>query len=48
MLANGMQEGDLMVAAGWRSREMLARYAASTRADRAIAASKRLNPGDEL
>ena len=48
MLAKGMQEGDLMVAAGWRSREMLARYAASTRADRAIAASKRLNPGDEL
>ena len=48
MLARGMQEGDLMVAAGWRSREMLARYAAATRSDRAIAAARRLNPGDEL
>jgi site-specific recombinase XerD len=48
MLARGMQEGDLMVSAGWRSREMLARYAAATRADRAIAAARRLNPGDDL
>ena len=44
----GVQEGDLMTLAGWRSREMLSRYAAATRADRAIAVSRRLNPGDDL
>ena len=48
MLAAGMQEGDLMQLAGWRSREMLARYAAATAADRAIAAARRFNPGDQL
>ncbi len=48
MLAGGMQETDLMQLAGWRSREMVARYAASTRSDRAIAAARRFNPGDEL
>ncbi len=34
--------------AGWRSREMVARYAAATRSDRAIAAARRFNPGDDL
>jgi len=29
MLADGMQEADLMRLAGWRSRQMLARYGAS-------------------
>ncbi|MBX3031432.1 MAG: tyrosine-type recombinase/integrase [Chloroflexi bacterium] len=48
MLAAGFQETDLMQLAGWRSREMLARYAAATRSERAIAAARRLNPGDEL
>lgn len=48
MLSKNVQEGDLMALAGWRSREMLARYAAATRADRANAAARRLNPGDEL
>jgi site-specific recombinase XerD len=47
-LTKGMQEGDLMALAGWRSREMLARYAAATRADRANAAARRMNPGDDL
>jgi len=48
MLAGGMQEGDLMQLAGWRSREVVARYAAATRSDRAIAAARRFNPGDDL
>ena len=48
MLAAGMQEGDLMQLAGWRSREMLSRYAAAIRSDRAIAAARRLNPGDAI
>jgi integrase len=36
MLAAGMQETDLMEVVGWRSRDMVARYAASIRAERAI------------
>jgi site-specific recombinase XerD len=48
MLAAGHQEGDIMTLAGWRSREMLARYARTLEADRAIAAARRLNPGDRL
>ncbi len=48
MLSAGHQEGDIMVLAGWRSREMLSRYARATRADRALEASRRLNPADEL
>ena len=37
MLAGGMQETDLMAVVGWRSRDIVARYAASTRAERASA-----------
>lgn len=51
MLSNGMQEGDLMAQAGWRSREMLARYAAATRSERSIEAARALkerHPGDRL
>ncbi len=48
MLASGMQETDLMAVVGWRSRDMVARYAASTRAERAINAARALSPVDRL
>jgi site-specific recombinase XerD len=47
-LAAGMSEGDTMSQAGWRSREMLSRYARSAAADRGIAAARRLAVGDKL
>jgi site-specific recombinase XerD len=47
-LANGGQEGDLMMLAGWKSRTMLGRYGASAAAERAREAYKRLSPGDRL
>lgn len=46
MLSAGMQETDLMRLAGWRSRQMVARYAASSGTDRAIAAYRRIAPSD--
>jgi site-specific recombinase XerD len=48
MLAAGMQETDLMEVAGWKSREMVARYAKSTRAERAIKAARALSPSDRM
>jgi site-specific recombinase XerD len=47
-LTNDGQEGDLMQLAGWRSRQMLTRYAAKTRSERARAAYQGRSPMDQL
>jgi len=45
-LAAGGSEGDLMKIGGWRSREIMSRYASSRATERALEASKRLAIGD--
>ncbi len=47
-LASGGNEGDLQTLAGWRSQQMLARYGASAKAERAAAAHTRYSPGDQF
>ena len=47
-LADGGNEGDFCMLAGWRTRQMLSRYGASAAAERAREAYKKHSPGDKL
>jgi site-specific recombinase XerC len=48
MKSANMSDDEIMKLAGWRSHQMLARYAASTAAERARESGRRLAPGDRL
>ena len=47
-LASGGQEGDLKELGGWSNYAMVTRYAKANAGERAIAAHKKLSPGDRL
>jgi site-specific recombinase XerD len=47
-MSRGMQETDLMRIAGWKSRSMVERYAASTGTERALAAQRKIGVGDDI
>ena len=47
-LATGGQEGDLKELGGWQDYAMVSRYAKANAGERAIAAHKKLSPGDKL
>ena len=46
--ANGLSEGDLMYAAGWKSTAMAHRYGRSAAAERAQESMRRISLGDQL
>jgi integrase len=47
-LAEGGNENELMLVAGWKSRIMIDRYTKATAVERARASHARLSPGDRL
>ena len=47
-MKSGMSDNDVMRTFGWKSRQMLARYAAANADERAREAHKRLSPGDRV
>ena len=47
-MKSGMSDNDIMRNFGWKSRQMLARYAAANTDERAREAHRRLSPGDRI